>query len=351
LKHNYFLNSITFRVAAPALFGIIIYLLVLMFFDSIQMLQENFFSREVLFIILVTYVFFEGNRLVLVLNNKLFPVEKDLKTRIIAQYLISIFLSVCIISLLLYYYFVNIEGFSTIRTELITFNSIYLFICVFYNLFFFSLVFLNKKNESKVEFELKRKEGLDIELRTFKNQVNPELLFQSLEIIISELHQDKKSADDLIDQLSKIYRFTLDNKNNDLIPLHVELKSLKPFISVFKAKYDQNLQVELNVDKEKMDLNLIPGTLQEIMEFALSNNIISEALPLTFQVESKNINQLEVRYPLHKKLSDNRILEDKLEFLFNAYGYYNNSHDKHNYSMIDNDYQVFLIPLVEIEED
>jgi len=220
LKHNYFLNSITFRVAAPALFGIIIYLLVLMFFDSIQMLQENFFSREVLFIILVTYVFFEGNRLVLVLNNKLFPVEKDLKTRIIAQYLISIFLSVCIISLLLYYYFVNIEGFSTIRTELITFNSIYLFICVFYNLFFFSLVFLNKKNESKVEFELKRKEGLDIELRTFKNQVNPELLFQSLEIIISELHQDKKSADDLIDQLSKIYRFTLDNKNNDLIPLH-----------------------------------------------------------------------------------------------------------------------------------
>jgi len=311
------------------------------------MLAENFFSREVLFVTGLTYLFFEGNRLVIVILNKIYPITRDLKLRVILQSLFSIFFTILIISTTLFAYFTYIEGFNTIRTELVTFNSIYLFTAIFYNLFFFSLVFLNKKNESKVNKEKALRENLEIELESFKNQVNPELLFQSLEVIISELHRDKKSADGLIDNLSKIYRYTLDNKNDDLVSLKEEVSSLKPIFNLFKAKYGNSFSLDITIDSETRKLNLIPGTLQLIMEFALSENIINEYLPLNFKISNKE-NKLLISYKLNKRISGANTVKERLDFLFRAYTYYSgNGHKMWN----KNGIRYFKIPLFEVEEE
>jgi len=345
--NKYFYNSIIFRLAAPPLFGILIYLLILMFFDSVNMLAENFFSREVLFVIGLTYIFFEGNRLVIVILNKVYPITRDLKIRIIFQYIFSILFTVIIVSIILYTYFTYIEGFNTIRTELITFNSIYLFTGIFYNLFFISLVFLNKKNESKVNKEKTLRENLEIELQTFKNQVNPDLLFQSLEVIICELHKDKKSADGLINDLSKIYRYTLDNKNNDLVTLKEELNSINPVYKIFKAKYGKSLIVDINVEDNIKEFYLIPGTMQLLLEFVLSENMINEFLPLNFKI-SNNGNFLLVNYKLNKKIKEINSVQNRLDFLFKAYSYYS---EKGHKIWNEDGNRYFEIPLIEVEEE
>jgi len=344
---KYFYNSIIFRLAAPPLFGILIYLLILMFFDSVNMLADNFFSREVLFIISLTYVFFEANRLVIIALNKFYPVLKDLKLRIIIQYPLSILATILVISASLYAYFFYIEGFSTIRTELVTFNSIYLFTAFFFNLFYFSHVFLNKKNESKVNKENSLRQNLEVELQSFKNQVNPELLFQSLEVIISELHKDKKSADGLINNLSQIYRYTLDKKNDDLVTLKEEVNSLEPFYKLFKTKYGVCFSLDIYIDDEVLGLHLIPGTLQLIMEFALSENIINEYLPLEFTIRNKQ-NLLLINYKLNKRLSGINTVKGKLNFLFKAYSYYS---EKGYKTWKDNGSRHFEFPLIEVEEE
>lgn len=318
-----------------------------MFFDSVNMLAENFFSREVLFVISLTYIFFEGNRLLIVILNKIYPVTRVLKLRIIFQYVSSILFTVFIVSIILYAYFTYIEGFSTIRTELITFNSIYLFTGIFYNLFFFSLVFLNKKNESKVNKEKTLRENLEIELQSFKNQVNPELLFQSLEVIICELHRDKKSADDLINNLSNIYRYTLDNKNNELITLKKEINSVKPIYNLFKAKYGNSLSLDIKVDDNIQVFNLIPGTMQLLLEFALSENIINEYLPLNFKISNNN-NSLLVNYKLNKRINEINSVQKRLDFLFRAYSYYS---EKGYKIWSENGNRYFEIPLIEVKEE
>ena len=326
-------------------------MLVLMFFDSIEMLLENFFSREVLFIIGLTLLFFEANRLIIILNNKLFPIDKNIKTRIIVQYIVSFGGTLIIVSITLYYYFVYIEGFSTIQTELITFNGIYLLIAVFYNLFFFSLVFVNRKNVAKVQQEQSKQENLIIELESFKYQVNPEFLFQSLEIIINELYRDKKSADDQINNLSKTYRYTLDNKHNELISLKDELNSLNPVFELFKTKYYKNLSLKITVDKDKFELNLIPGTLKQIMEYALSESIISEALPLKISIATKENNQLVVQYLLNSKLINNHSIIKKIDLMIKAYNYYSSDIFENNFITKEKGYRKFNIPLLEIVEE
>ena len=344
---KYFYNSYIFRLTAPPLFGILIYLLILMFFDSLNMLTENFFSREVLFVISLTFIFFEGNRLVIVILNKIYPVTRDLTLRIIFQYISSFIFTILIVSTFLYAYFTYIEGFNAIRTELITFNSIYLFTGIFYNLFFFSLIFLNKKNASKVNREKALRENLELELQSFKNQVNPELLFQSLEIIISELHRDNESADGLIGYLSEIYRYILDNKENELVSLKEELISINPIYKVFKAKFDKSFSLDINVEDKAQELNLIPGTMQLLLEFALSENIINKYLPLVFKI-SNSENSLLVNYKLNKKINKINIVQERLDFLIKAYAHYSVK----GYKMwSENGNRYFEISLIEVEEE
>jgi len=329
------------------LIGTLLYLLILMFFDSIDMLAENFFSREVLFVVGITYLLLEITRLVIILFNTFFPLDNKLILRIIVQYLVASLLTALALSGLLYLYFVYIEGFSTIRTELITFNTLFFLVTIFYHLFFFSLVYLNRQNITKVEKEEVLRENLEIELQSFKNQINPELLFQSLEIIISGLHSNKKHADKLIENLSKTYRYTLDNKHNDLFSLKDEINSLIPLSEIFKSKYLKAFSIKVDVETDKKEKSLIPGTLHLLLENALTENIVSDSLPLKFKVRSDH-DALLVEYLLNEKISGDQNSNNRFDFLCKAYSYYSKTGLEISISQgIKN----IRIPLLEIEDD
>lgn len=335
-----------FRLLSPILFGAMIYLLVLMFFDSISMLDENFFSREILFTIGLTYLFLELNRLVIVAFNYFFAHEKRLQFRIPLQFLASFVVSIAVVSVILYTYFIYVEGFSTINTELITFNALFILFALFYHLFFFSLVYLTHENETKVENEKILRAGLDAELQTFKNQINPDLLFQSLEIIISELHHDKKVADDLIDKLSKVYRYALDNKHNDLVSLEKEISMIQPLADIFKTKYGDDFDLVTNVD-EKLHLNLVPGTLQILLEDALSENIISKSLKLQIEIDAK-ADFVEFKYRSHPKIRRIFPQNQRMAYLRKTYSYFS---DKGLDEYKTEEQIIYRIPLLSVEEE
>ena len=83
-------NNPLFRIASPLLFGAVIYVLVLLFFGSVDMLSENFFSREILFVIILTTFFLESQRLVIVILNRTNAFGNSLQTRILLQFGISL---------------------------------------------------------------------------------------------------------------------------------------------------------------------------------------------------------------------------------------------------------------------
>ena len=341
-----FYNNPFFRLAAPLLFGILIYLLVLMFFDSVEMLSENFFSREVLFVIGLTFLFFELNRLLIVVLNTIFRSTEKLALRAIVQYLATLVLSTGSISMVLYLYFVNIEGFSTIGTELITFNSIYVAAALFYHLYYFSMVFLFRKNEDLVHSEQIKRDNLELELTTYQNQINPEFLFQTLEIIIEQLHQDKKGADELIDLLATVYRYTLDNQNSELVEVQQELQSLEPVQAIFSSRYPK--MVSIKVQGRPAESNfLVPGTLQILFEHAIMNNLISGSLPLPFSISIKK-DFVNVVHPRNERLRPAETVDSRLEQLLKTYQYLKPGEfvtEKPEGEM------VYRIPLIEVEEE
>lgn len=342
-----FYNHIIFRLAVPPLLGIVVYLLVLMFFDSLSMLSENFFSREMMFTIGLTFFFLEGNRLLVIINTKIFSGRPEILTRAAVQYAMSGLLTVLLISGSLYGYFVLTEGFSTINTELITFNSIYLFAAFFYHLFFFSLLLTNRNNQVKLQQEIRKKDNLAMELQAFKNQVNPEFLLHALEIIISELHHEKKHADYLIGQISKTYRFSLENRFSDLIPLTDEIDSLDPLMEIFRAKYGRACSLVIVTGSFGEQYHILPGTLRVLVEYAISENIISEHLPLQIKVWQQD-RKLILNYPLNKRLGEFNSEQKRLDYMLKTYS---GISGQNSFISEKEGIREFAFPLFEVKED
>lgn len=347
MNRRLFYNNPAFRLAAPPLFGVAIYLMILMFFDSVGMLLENFFSREIMFIFGLTYVVFEANRGIIILLNKFFSLDKSVRLRILIQYLVGISITALLVSLILFLYFRYIEGFTTIQTELITFTLIYLLVVAFYHLYHLSIVFLYKRNDRLVEQELQQKQHLQLELNAFKNQVNPEFLFQSLETVISSLHESKKRADELVDNLAKSYRYTLDNRHNDLVTLKTEIESLDAVRKIYEARFPGAIFIESDIAELSNEANLVPCTLNILLEKAVLTNIISESLPLHFKTQLKG-KKLIIGYNENKRLRRHDPKNTRMEFLEKAYKFF--SKDGIQISQ-KQDFISYQIPLIKIEEE
>ncbi len=346
MSKTIFYNNPVFRLSAPLLTGIVIYLLILMFFDSVDMLAENFFSREVVFTIGLTYLFFELNRLVIILTNRIGLDKKAFLTRLAIQYALAVILTPAAISLVMYLYFSYVEGFSTITTELLIFNGIYLFATLFYHLYFFSIYFLHRRNDELLREEKMQRSILEHELSRFRNQINPTFLFRALEIIIGELHHNKKHADELIGHLAAIYRYTLDNQQNELAGLVSELNSLAPAADIFRALHPDALFIHDQVEV-KEGAFLVPGTLLTLFEHAVINNLIGPSLPLHFKLTSVD-GTLVISHDLNARITDADTAEGRIRDLVRAY---ENLTDRPLRIVQQDHKQHYEIPLLLVEEE
>jgi sensor histidine kinase YesM len=341
-----FYNNVVFRLAAPPLFGIVIYLLILMFFDSVAMLADNFFSREVLFIIGLTFLFFEVNRLLIVLLNRILPANGSLTLRMLIQFLIAQGLTITLVSQVLHLYFINIEGFSTIRTELLTFNGLYIFATFFYHLYFFSQLFLHRRNDELIRTERIKKENLELRLEEYKNQINPDFLFHTLEILLYELHRDRKKADELIGQLAAVYRYQLDNRENELVAIDKELAQIEILNTIFTHRFPGSIHIN-NEIKSRTDAQLVPGTLQALFENAVLNNMVSEDLPLTFTI-SMNDHHFVVRHNLNERILETPKTSNRLQHLSNGYKHLTGKEiEQHK----EKSHHFYKLPCIRVEEE
>ncbi len=65
-----FINNAFFRILFPIVYGIIVYLLILLINNSIDTLNETFLTQEVYISIVLTYLVMESNRLLIKVTEK-----------------------------------------------------------------------------------------------------------------------------------------------------------------------------------------------------------------------------------------------------------------------------------------
>ncbi len=158
---------------------------------------------------------------------------------------------------------------------------------------------------TKVNTELLKlqKENLQSQFDVLKQQVNPHFLFNSLNVLTSLIKIEPDLAEQFSEQLSKVYRYVLENKDHDLVDLNTELNFLDAYIFLLNIRFVGKLKVNINIpDKYRSD-RIIPLAMQLLIENAIKHNTMSKSKPLTIDINIETENYLSVVNNLQERVS------------------------------------------------
>ena len=146
-----------------------------------------------------------------------------------------------------------------------------------------------------------KEEKLIFQYETLKNQVNPHFLFNSLNTLSSLVSQNADLSEKFIQKLSSVYRYVLENKEKEMVPVADEIEFVKDFFYLQKIRDGEKieLKIELNEDGAEM---ILPVSLQMLVENAVKHNAATRNEPLEITIHFEGIDKLVVRNRLQKKM-------------------------------------------------
>jgi len=167
--------------------------------------------------------------------------------------------------------------------------------------------FFRMWKEGLLRQESLQRKALELKLEAMKNQVNPHFLFNSLNTLSTLVHKDPDMAVNLISQMSDIYRYVLEQKDNKVVEWRVEKQFVENYISLQQIRFANNIRMRIDTGENK-DFYVVPLSVQMLVENAIKHNVISSDEPLFIQIYVKGNflvvkNNLQVKSSLKKSVS------------------------------------------------
>jgi sensor histidine kinase YesM len=164
--------------------------------------------------------------------------------------------------------------------------------------------FLTGWKQTILEAEKLKKEQAIAQYETLKTQVNPHFLFNSLNVLTTLVHKDADVAEQFINQLSKVYRYILESRAQEIIGLDEEMRNLEAYVFLMKIRFGGNFNFDNQLTTNANRYKVAPLTLQMLVENALKHNEVSKLHPLSIAVFLDN-NFIVVRNNLQLKTNQN----------------------------------------------
>ena len=143
--------------------------------------------------------------------------------------------------------------------------------------FLHARTFLHNWRQTAIDKEQLEKAHVVSQYQRLRNQVNPEFLFHSLDVLADLVHQDADEAERFVSKLSRVYRYVLEKRDVEVVSLQEEIDFLKAFLFLQEMRQPYKLQVQW------------PGPVGE-----------DDALPpLALQLLAENAIQLHTAYGAH----------------------------------------------------
>jgi hypothetical protein len=259
------------------------------------------FLRNCLFCIGIGYPAWKGMMFITLLLERKFPWLKQPIKRMVYQMLPLFIFFILIIVLGMSLWIIVSEDleFATAAGEMIPSLKVAL-IFMFLSLLTGNAVlfFRNWKKATIQQEELKRAH-LALQYQSLKDQVRPHFLFNSLSSLATLINTDADKATLFVHKLADVYRYVLEQREVELVPLKKELKFLEDYIYLQKIRFGDSLQVEYSLDLDQTRM-VIPLSLQMLVENAIKHNEVSGEHPLIIEILSTEQGHVIIRHKLRK---------------------------------------------------
>jgi hypothetical protein len=205
--------------------------------------------------------------------------------------------------------------------ELKTFGYLlYFLLSIVLNLIYFGTIYFFQWKKDLVNLANMQREQAIVKYDALKNQLNPHFLFNALTSLNSLIFENQQLASDFLQQLSKVYRYVLQNKEKETVSVGTELEFINHYIFLLKTIFDEDIEFNINLNDDVKTKEIVPVTLQILIENAIKHNIISVASPLRVSINANN-EYLMVQNTLNRKAQVESSNRQGLENIKGFYSY------------------------------
>ncbi len=231
----------------------------------------------------------KGNEYIYIFTDRYVSWFKTpLKRLFIGLGLMIVYSSTAVTGLTLFFFSVvfkqeiNETFFSEIRESVI----ISIIVSTIIMSFFTARGFLLAWRQAAINVEKIKREHVSSQYEALKNQVNPHFLFNSLNALSSLVYDHPDKAIEFINRLSDVYRYVLDSKDKEAVPVTEELDFVRAYSFLLKTRYEDNIEIEFDVVASEGYVP--PMSLQMLLENVVKHNEISDEYPMKITLRDKD---------------------------------------------------------------
>ena len=195
------------------------------------------------------------------------------------------------------------------------------------NMGFFGEYFFRAWKQKIIETERLAKENAmmqkafaQTQFANLQNQLNPHFLFNSIASLGSLIYENQDLAAKFLEHLAKVYRYVLQNKEQNLVKLQTELDFIANYLFLLKTSFEGALQISFEIDEKTLAKQIVPVTLQILLENAIKHNIMTEEKPLKLSLFNTK-NYLVIENNLQRKNVVEHSNQVGLQHLKNLYAF------------------------------
>jgi sensor histidine kinase YesM len=140
------------------------------------------------------------------------------------------------------------------------------------------------------------KEKSDAELSVLKAQINPHFLFNALNTIYNEAHrEDNEHTATLIEKLSGILRFSVEESQHEFTNIESEIKFLEQYLTLQKARLPEreNIKIRTNISYDEEPAQIAPFLIIPFLENAFQYGISMDKecfIDIDLTIENQQVN-------------------------------------------------------------
>ncbi|MDD3845058.1 MAG: histidine kinase [Syntrophorhabdaceae bacterium] len=144
--------------------------------------------------------------------------------------------------------------------------------------------------QKEIERERLRAEEAELrsvqaKLEALRYQINPHFLFNVLNSLSALARISARQTDQLIQQLSRYLRSTISSSESGFVPLRQEMGTIESYLNIEKVRFEDDLQVNIELPPQIMDVQVPELILQPIVENAVKYGTRTSDLPLRITIE------------------------------------------------------------------
>lgn len=335
----------------------ILYFLVVLFLLLLWLLFVNLgwpiaYAAALLWIITVVLLLWLGNRLIFALLDKKISWIKKTSRRLFWQLFLSLFYALLCINLTYYLFKISTGSMPPDAEQLFVLNIYGLLFIVPLLSINFGFYFMMQWKKAHIESDLLKEESLNSRLEVLKMHLDPHFLFNNLNVLSALIDQKPAEAQAFLDKFTDVYRYVLQYKKEELVPLQTELDFITAYIFLLEKRFGDQCIFKLDIPAELPNNFFIPPlALQMLVENAVKHNKLSLIRPLVVHIYIEDNQFLVVKNNIILKnatTSADGLRQSGLDNIRNRYQYLS---DRQVKVLQDEGYFQVSIPLLELDEE